>query len=135
RNEVAITVSEICKLHSLLNPCTCRSSVPSLAVLATRLRRLREIRLCQRTFHLLRERDTILAAGSVVDHDRMQAIRAWLVGVIENQGRTELADCGRAVAFGSRHFQHGLLVEVVAAEMLVSVDDDGVDLQERRHGA
>ena len=135
QHDFARNIGEIGLLRGVGHQGAGRPGVAGLAVLATRGRRLREIRLCQRTLHLLRERDAILAAGSVVDHDRMQATRAWLVGVIENQGRPELSDRGGAVAVSPRHFQHGLLVEIVAAEMLVGVDDDRVDLQERRHGA
>src|SRR5215212_4738391 len=65
----------------------------------------------------------------------MQAIGAWLVGMIENQGGTDFADCGGAVAFGSRHFEYRLLVQVVSAEMLVDIDNHRVDFEERRHRA
>ena len=54
----------------------------------------------------------------------MQAVGADLVGMVENQGGAELADRGRAEAFGARHLQHGLLVQIVAAEMLVDIARD-----------
>ena len=68
-------------------------------------------------------------------HDRMQAVGADLVGMIEDQGRAELADRGGAVALGAGHFQDGFLVEIVAAEMLVDVAQHRIGFEERRHGA
>ena len=65
----------------------------------------------------------------------MQAIGAGLVGVVENQGGAELADRRGAVALAARHFQQGFLVQIVAAEMLVGIDDDRIGFEERRHGA
>ena len=89
----------------------------------------------ERGLHLVRERHAVLAAGGIIDDDRMQTFRTWLVGVIENQGRAELADGGGAVPLGSRHLQHRFLVQIVAAEMLIGIDDNGIHLQKRRHGA
>ena len=71
----------------------------------------------------------------IVDHDRMQAVSADLVGMIEDQGGTELADRGRAIAFGARHFQHGFLIEIVAAEVLIRIEDDRIGLEKRGNGA
>ena len=65
----------------------------------------------------------------------MQAFGSCLVGMVEDQGRTELADRGGAVPFVPCQLQHGLLVQVITAEMLVHVGNDGIDLKERRHGA
>ncbi len=65
----------------------------------------------------------------------MQTLGADLVGMIENQGRTELANRSRAVAPGARHFQQGLLVQIVAAEMLVGIEDDRIGFEERGDGA
>ena len=76
-----------------------------------------------------------VAAGGVVDHDRAWPSVADLVGVIEHQGRAELADRGGAVALGAGDFQDGLLVDVVAAEMLVDVAQHGIGFDERRNGA
>ena len=65
----------------------------------------------------------------------MQALGADLVGMIENQDGTELADRRRAVALGARQFQQGLLIQIVAAEMLVGIEDDGIGFEERGDGA
>src|SRR5487761_2462679 len=65
----------------------------------------------------------------------MQAIGAGLVGVIENKGRAELAERGRAEAPGARHLQHGFLVQIVATEMLIEVEDHRIDLEEGRDSA
>ena len=112
-----------------------RLGVAGLAVVAARRRCQRKAGLGQRGLHFLRQRNAVLAAGGVVDHDRMQAVGAGLVGVIEDQGRAELADRRRAEALVARHFQHGFLVQIVAAEMLVDIAQHRIDFEERRDGA
>ena len=64
----------------------------------------------------------------------MQSGRADLVGVVEDEGGAVLADGGGAVALLSRHLQKRLFVQIVAAEMLVDFEQDGVDLEERGNG-
>jgi hypothetical protein len=65
----------------------------------------------------------------------MQPLGADLVSMIKNQGRPELAHRRGAEPLGPRHFQYGFLVQVVAAEMLIGVEDHRIDLEERRDGA
>ena len=62
---------------------------------AARRRRERQAYRLEALGHLGRQRNALGAAGRVVDDDRL---RAGALGVIENQGRTELADGGGAVA-------------------------------------
>ncbi len=54
----------------------------------------------------------------------MQAVGPGLVGVIEQEGRTELADGRGAEALRARQLQHGLFVHVIAAEMLVDIEQN-----------
>jgi hypothetical protein len=65
----------------------------------------------------------------------MDAVGADLVGVIEDQGRAELAERGSAEALGARHLQDCFLVEIVAAKMLVGIADDRIGLQKWRDRA
>ena len=50
-----------------------RLGVARLAVFAARGCRQRQIGLGQRVLHFIRQRNAVLAAGGIVDHDRMQA--------------------------------------------------------------
>jgi hypothetical protein len=52
------------------------------------------------------------------------------IGVIEDQGRADLADRSGAQALLARHLQDGFLVEVVSAELFVDFGEDRVDLDE-----
>src|SRR3977135_1507428 len=65
----------------------------------------------------------------------MQAIGTDLVGMVEKQGGTELTDRSRAVAFCTRHLQYCFFVQIIAAEMLIDVEDNRIDFEERRDGA
>ena len=56
------------------------------------------------------------------------------VGVVEQQGRAELADGGGAETLGARHLQDGLFVEIVAVEMLVDVAEHGIVFDEGDDG-
>jgi len=84
--------------------------------------------------HLLRQRHAVLAAGGVVDHDRMQAGSIGAVGVVENQRRADLADRRRAKTLGARHLQDGFLIQIVAVEMLVDIAQHRIVLDEGDDG-
>ncbi len=103
--------------------------VAGLAVFPARGRHQGEAGLGQRVLHFIGQRHAILATSGVVDHDGILAT----VGMVEKIGRTKLADRGGAVALLARHLQKRLFVQIVAAEMLVDLEQDGIDLEERRH--
>ena len=111
-----------------------RLGVAGLAVFAARGRLQRQVGLGQRLLHFVRQRDAVLAAGGVVDHDRVQSAVPTLSVWSKMQGRAELADGGGAEALLARHLQNGFLVQIVAVEMLVDVGKHRIDLEERRHG-
>src|SRR5260221_4073342 len=64
----------------------------------------------------------------------MDAFGADLVGMVENQGRTYLAHRSRAVALIARHFQQGFLVQEIATEMLIDIENNWIDLEKRGDG-
>ena len=134
QHDFARDVGEIGLLCGIRHQGAGRLGVAGLAIVAARWRRERKTSLSKRGFHFVRKRNAILAAGGIVDHDRMQAIGANLVSVVENQGRTELTQRRRAVAFRARHLQYGLFIQIIAAEMLIDVQNDGINLEKRRHG-
>ena len=135
QHDLAGDVGEVGLLRGIRHQGARRRGVAGLAIVAARGRRQGQVGFGQRGLHLLRQRHAAIAAGGIVDHDRMKAIGADLVGMIEHQSGAELADCRRAVALGAGHFQHGFLVEVIAAKMLVGIEDDRIGLEERRDGA
>jgi hypothetical protein len=101
-----------------------------VAVITARRCRERQIGLGQGVLHFIRQGDADLGAGGVVDHDGVLAA----IGVIEDQGRAELADGGRAESLFPRHLQDGLFVQVVAAEVLVDIAEHGVVFEEGDDG-
>jgi hypothetical protein len=54
--------------------------------------------------------------------------------MVEDQGRAELADGRGAVSLLARHLKDGFFVQIVAAEMLIDIEDDRIDLEKRRDG-
>jgi len=64
----------------------------------------------------------------------MQAGGIGVVGVVEDHGRTDLADRRRAETLDPRQFQDGFLVEVITAEMRVDIAQDRVVLDEGDDG-
>ena len=81
--------------------------------------------LGQGVLHLVGERHAVFSAGGVVEHDGVLAA----VGVVEDQGRTDLAHRRSRETLFARQPQHGLLIEIVTLEMLVDVAQHGVVLE------
>ena len=109
--------------------------IAGLAVLAARGCFHRQIGGFESFLDLVGKRDAeILAvlrrAGLVVDDDRL---RAAAFGVIEHQGRAELADGGGGETGAPGGREDRFLVEIVATEMVVDVAEHRIVLQERRH--
>ena len=73
----------------------------------------------------------VVRARRVVDDGRVQA---GPLGMIEDQDRPELAHRGGAEALCAGDLENRLLVEVIAAEVLVDVAEHGVVFEKWRHG-
>ncbi len=111
-----------------------RLGIARLGIVAAWRRGKRKAGLGQGVLHLVRQCDTVLAAGGIVEHHRMRAGLFSLVGVVELVGRADLADRGGAEALVAGHLQNGLFIEVVALEVLVDVAEHGVVLDEGDDG-
>ncbi len=64
----------------------------------------------------------------------MQPGAVGVIGMVEHERRTDLADRGGAIALRARQLQDGIFVEVIAAEMLVDIADHRVVLDEGDDG-
>jgi hypothetical protein len=86
----------------------------------------------ERVLHRLRQGNSTGVASGIIDNDRALAAAC---GVVEHDRRTELADSCRAEARHAGGDQDRILVDEVAAEMLIDVAKHGVIFDERRGGA
>ncbi len=134
QHDLAGDVGEIGLLRDVGHRSARRLGVARLGIVAAGGCRQRKVGLGERLLHFVRQRNAGLGAGGIIDHDRMQAGTVGAVGVVENQRRADLADRGGAEALGAGHLQDGLLVQVIAAEMLIDVAQHRIVFEERHDG-
>ena len=82
----------------------------------------------QALLQFVRQRNAAWAAGHVIDHD---GVLPAALGVIEYEGRAELADAGGRETGLAGRLEDGLLVQVVASEVLIDIAQHRIALQER----
>ena len=119
---------KIILLHSVGRERAGRRHVAEFSIGTARRGGLRQVRRFEPVDHFRRQRNAFAAAGCVVDNDGPLSA---LLGVIEDQGRADLADGSRAVALVTGELQDRRLVEIIPRKMLIDIGKNRVAFQER----